>query len=291
MDKHELHVESIRAAYPDLVIRTIEVRDEGQNSDVLIANGELVFRFPRYAHVLERLRAEVAILIGVRPHVTLEVPVPSYLALEGRPLGEAFVGYRRIPGEPLWRETFKAIRDAGTLDRLAAQLGGFLRELHGVPPAAIDGKLTLYDTVEECLDLYTRIREKLYAHMRPDARQAVSEHFETFLGNAGNFGSAPVLRHGDFGTSNILFDRGAQAICGVLDFGSAGLGDPAVDFAGLLSQYGERFVARCGRVYPGAEALMERVRFYQGTFALEEALFGVENDDPEAFRAGMERYT
>jgi aminoglycoside 2''-phosphotransferase len=36
--------------------------------------------------------------------------------------------------------------------------------------------------------------------------------------------------------------------------------------------------------------MLPRIRFYRGIFALEEALFGVENDDPQAFQAGMARY-
>jgi hypothetical protein len=37
----------------------------------------------------------------------------------------------------------------------------------------------------------------------------------------------PVLRHGDFGPSNILFDATTRTISGIVDFGSAALGDPA----------------------------------------------------------------
>jgi aminoglycoside 2''-phosphotransferase len=68
-----------------------------------------------------------------------------------------------------------------------------------------------------------------------------------------------VLKHGDFGTSNILFDRQQRTICGMIDFGSSGLGDPAYDLAGLLSSYGEAFVKRCWRVYPEIESFMDRV--------------------------------
>ena len=68
------------------------------------------------------------------------------------------------------------------------------------------------------------------------------------------------------------------------------MGDPAYDFAGLLSGYGEGFVGYCGDVYPEVEVYMGRIRFYQGTFALLEALFGVENGDQEAFKAGLEKY-
>ena len=73
-------------------------------------------------------------------------------------------------------------------------------------------------------------------------------------------------------------------------FGGAGLSDPAVDCAGLYSTAGEAFLRRCQAAYPEIEAMMERVRFHFGTFALEEALFGIEHDDREAFNAGMENY-
>jgi aminoglycoside 2''-phosphotransferase len=33
-----------------------------------------------------------------------------------------------------------------------------------------------------------------------------------------------------------------------------------------------------------------RIAFYAGTFALQEALFGIEHDDPDAFAAGIARY-
>jgi aminoglycoside 2''-phosphotransferase len=87
-----------------------------------------------------------------------------------------------------------------------------------------------------------------------------------------------------------LFDRQRQAIRGVIDFGGSGLGDPAYDLAGLLSGYGETFIRRCYRAYPEVETFMDRVRFYQGSFALLEALFGAENNDQKAFESGIEQY-
>ena len=68
------------------------------------------------------------------------------------------------------------------------------------------------------------------------------------------------------------------------------MGDPAYDFAGLLSGYGEGFLEYCAEVYPAVKVFMGRIRFYQGTFALLEALFGIENGDEEALKAGLERY-
>ena len=44
----------------------------------------------------------------------------------------------------------------------------------------------------------------------------------------------------------------------------------------------------CHALY--TQGALGRVAFYRGTFALQEALFGVENGDEEAFRAGIAPY-
>ena len=288
MNKQDVLLQSICLAYPDLRIASVEYNGDGQNNDVLVVNDELIFRFPKYAGALTRLEIETAILTGIQGRVSLPVPVPMFVSIEGRAVGQAFMGYHKLAGEPLWRETFRTIDDDKTLERLASQLGRFLKELHSIPAASIGCELPMLDTDDGCADLYARIREKLFPHMRPDAREWTERHFETFLNVKARFD--PVLKHGDFGTSNILFDRRQRMICGVIDFGSSGLGDPAYDLAGLLSCYGEAFVRRCWKAYPEIETFMDRVRFYQGTFALVEALFGIENGDPAAFKSGIETY-
>jgi aminoglycoside 2''-phosphotransferase len=159
-----------------------------------------------------------------------------------------------------------------------------------VPVEELQVELALHDTHEESADIYARIREKLFGFMRRDARAWAAGHFQGFLSDADSFRYQPVLKHSDFGPSNILFDSEMQRVSGVIDFGGAGLGDPAYDFAGLLSGYGEGFVELCTHAYPEVEGFMGRIRFYQGTFALLEALFGIENGDEEALAAGLARY-
>jgi aminoglycoside 2''-phosphotransferase len=291
MKSQEPYLQSIREALPELAITSAEFNAQGQNSDVVVVNGELIFRFPKYPHVLERLKTETAILRGVQRRLPLAVPSPIYSNLEQRAVGQSFVGYRMIRGEPLWRDTFRKLDRQKVVPRLADQIAGFLRALHSVPLDELHVRwLPLHDTYDESADIYTRIQEKLFGYMRPDARAWAAQHFETFLGDSRNFQYEPVLKHGDFGPSNILFDRDKQRIAGVIDFGSSGLGDPAYDFAGLLSGYGEGFLEQCAGAYPAMLGLMGRIRFYRGTFALLEALFGSENGDEEALRAGLEQY-
>jgi aminoglycoside 2''-phosphotransferase len=105
-----------------------------------------------------------------------------------------------------------------------------------------------------------------------------------------NFSYSPTLRHGDFGISSLLFDLGRGELTGVIDFSGAALGNPAVDFAGLLISYGGDFLLRIQRSYPITTEMMARARFYIGTFALEEALFGYENGDGKALATGFEEY-
>jgi len=285
------YVNSIRKAYPELNIFSAELNHQGQNSDVLIVNGEWVFRFPKYDHVLEIFRTEAVILSAIQGYLPLSIPSPSLLQLDGLPLGQAFMGYRLIPGEPLWRDTFNGIADRIVRDRFAEQLSVFLRVLHSFPARErIPTPIPCYDTRAEWLDIYERIQQKLFEYMRPEARVSVKNHFESYLDNLANFDYQPVLKHSDFGTSNILFDPNKSRITGIIDFSNAGMGDPAYDFAGLLSSYGEPFIERCAGYYPGLVSILPRVHFYRGTFALYEALFGIENGDSDALQAGLSTY-
>jgi aminoglycoside 2''-phosphotransferase len=287
----DICLKSFRRTYPYYPIESVELNYQGQNNDVLVVNGALVLRFPRYVQGIEDLKVEMAILRSIRPYVSLEIPDPQFVHLEGQPPGQAFVGYPRIPGAPLWRETMHGINDPAILERLAQQLGQFLKSLHSLPAAqVVPVALPVVDTRAAYNNLYSRIREKLFPSMSPSARQEITAHFEAFLNDPASFTFQPVLKHGDFGPSNILYDAERQAIRGVIDFSGCALGDPAYDFAGLLSGYGEAFVRSCAAGYPEVDDLLPRARFYQGSFSLEEGLFGVENNDPQAFENGMEAY-
>jgi aminoglycoside 2''-phosphotransferase len=289
-DKFTRLTDRIRAVYPRLDIHSAELNESGQNNDILLVNGGMIFRFPRYPAALASMHVEAAVLETIQGRVPLPTPKPIFLSLDGRAGGEAFMGYTRLSGVPLLRDEFAAIKNPAVIERIAHQLAGFLQSLHSTPLDHVRAKLPHHDTRAQCMHIYHRIREKLFSHMRPDARQWAEDHYESFLSESANFDYQPVLKHGDFGTTNILFDQQRQTISGVIDFGSTAVGDPAYDFAGLLSSFGENFLVQCAHTYPELDRSLARVRFYQGTFALLEALFGVEHNDQSAFDAGIENY-
>lgn len=290
MEKIQGYVEQIRKSFPELGIKSAEINQDGQYNDVLVINESLIFRFAKVQDAIRTLRREVTVLGHLQARISLPIPNPAYVNLDSKIIGEVFVGYPMIPGTPLWRKNFQKITRSDVKQRMALQLAAFLRELHQVPIHEISLEFQIEDKPEDWEEMYSQIQEKLFSYMRADARQEVSRHFENFFVHLKRHEFKPKLRHGDFGTGNILFDFESQSISGVIDFGGVGLGDPTADFAGLYISFGEEFYQHGYPVYPEMEPALERVKFFCGTFALQEALFGFDNNDQGAFQAGMRNY-
>ena len=290
MGKIQVYVEKIKAQYPKLEIVTAEINQDGQYNDVLVVNNGLIFRFAKVKDAVETLSREVSVLRYLQNHISLPIPNPQFENFDREVVGGVFMGYRMIPGIPLWRKNFQKITDFDVKKRMAVQLAIFLKELHQVSVNDLPLAFQNADTRAYWAEMYQSIQEKLYPQMRSDARKQISNHFETFLTNSEKYHFEPKLRHGDFGAGNILFDPESQSIAGVIDFGGIGVGDPAGDYAGLYTSFGEEFYRNCYGEYPEMAYALDRVKIYIGTFALQEALFGYENDDPNAYKSGMAEY-
>ncbi|MGG6652107.1 UNVERIFIED_CONTAM: phosphotransferase, partial [Salmonella enterica subsp. enterica serovar Weltevreden] len=61
----------------------------------------------------------------------------------------------------------------------------------------------------------------------------------------------------------------------IIDFGTAGLGDPALDLAVLLGNYGDTLVAEGLPAYPRRAEHLDRARFWVGTLEWQWALAGL----------------
>ncbi|EST12539.1 phosphotransferase family protein [Sporolactobacillus laevolacticus] len=281
------YVNRIQQVYPDLTINKAELNTIGQNNDVLIVNRELVFKFPKYQAGIIDLQKESQLLNQIKGYVSLAVPSPEYESYEVLKPGHVFNGYSLIQGTPLWsKELNKA--DSQSQKMISDQLIQFLIDLHSIPTGELH--LGTQDPYTDMLNLYRKIKEKLYPFMRTEAQSETSRMFDKFLSGGKLSNIKLALIHGDFGSSNILWNSEPKRVTGIIDFGGSGIGDLAYDLAGLLSSFGERFFNQCMSQYPDGEKIVERINFYRGTFALQEALHGLENNDPQAFDNGISRY-
>jgi aminoglycoside 2''-phosphotransferase len=262
MDKLHRYIQAITEAYPDLTIDNARLHNtDGQFNNLLIINEDLIFRFPRYVEGIKTLQNEVRILLQIQGRLPFPVPHPIFTRFDESTPAQNFIGYRMLPGTPLWRETLKQMADA-PIWSLAEQLAHFLIALHSIPVEDLGSGLHIHDRLEEWIDLYEEFRRNLYPLMRPDACDAMSRHFETYLNDASLHTFQPALRHGDFGAGNLLFDPESHTLCGVIDFGFAGIGDPAIDIA-AVSTLEPRLFTHFQKIYPDVVPLLRRAAFIQ----------------------------
>jgi aminoglycoside 2''-phosphotransferase len=288
------HVHRIRECCPDLHIQSVRPVEEGKVNDVLVINEALVFRFPKSDDGVRQLLTELAVLQALRGHVTLPIPDPIYTSAGAPTGGEAFAGYSLIHGEPLRDhvERLKAAEDSRRL-AIAVQLAGFMRELHSVPVAG--SGLPAHDAGrrESLPTFLEQVRQQLFPHVDTNTQRLVLDEFESYLSDEQNFTYQRVLRHGDLGPGNVLLDPQTQAVSGIIDFGSAGLDDPAADlgFVALWGGhlFGPSFVEHLLRRYPvsESEALRRRIRFFRLVIALHVALGGLQNQSREDLEFGL----
>jgi len=236
---------------PDLRISSLRAGDDGLVNDVLIVNEELVFRFARDEAGCRALEREARLLAFVRPRVSL--PVPEIVRQH-----QDCIVYRFIPGVPLDRRRLLAL-DASSRSAVLEQLGRFLHELHGLEP--VTGPMAeSADTRKRYEDLYQSIERELL-----------------------DLSYAPVMIHGDLAPYHLCFDPTNSRLNGVIDFGNAGPGDPALDIGSLILAFGESLLRHVETVYPAISGLLDRARFYGATLELVWALAAVRSRDPAWF--------
>jgi aminoglycoside 2''-phosphotransferase len=269
----------VRAICPDMRIEKAVFNGEGLTNDVLIVNNRLVFRFAKDDYGIRALATETRILDCIRPVVPLPIPEPFYR-------GSDVIAYPLVPGLTLSRERLVVLPESSQR-AIADQLAHFLHALHHVP--LDDSFPTTTAPVHD--EAWVRIRQDVeaavYPLLLPHQGHWAKELFASALEQPSTFQYVPRLIHGDLGCYHILFDHHAQRLSGIIDFGVAGVGDPAMDLACLLQYYGAVFVNRLEARYPELPQYLKRARFYAQALELEWVLAGLKSGEPLGFTAHL----
>jgi aminoglycoside 2''-phosphotransferase len=128
--------------------------------------------------------------------------------------------------------------------------------------------------------MFDSIERELFPFLWAHQKTWVRRLFEPLLRGQIPLQYEPVLIHGDLGVYHILYDPTLQRINGVIDFGTAGLGDAAIDYACIIQALGESFLQRLARFYPLITGALDRAHFRAGALELEWALHGIRSNDP-----------
>ena len=265
---------AIGQRFPELGDAPVRALDHGW-SHWAFAHGDRVFRFPRTAADARLLERELRLLPAIAPALPAPVPVPRW---RGEWRGRPFAGHPRIAGEALRR---RALFGHGG-GALARAIGRFLAALHGFPPERAAEALgePPPERPPDPRDWLEAIRMRVFPRLSATLRVAVDGGFARHA--RARLEAPPCLVHGDLGFVHLLVRDGR--LSGVIDFGDAGLGDPAVDFAGILADGGWRAVDDVARFYdrPLGAGFHERVEFRYWTAPLHDIRYGLET--------GEERY-
>jgi aminoglycoside 2''-phosphotransferase len=278
--------------FPTVLITTLEYLSEGWESVACQVNGHLVFLFPKRDIAEHYLRTEIRLLSELAPHLPLPIPSFDYVAdPPGQHVLFAFAGYELVPGTSSMNWPDEVMQ----ADWWKPPVGAFLTALHSFPvsrarelgvrpinqTAKLTGKAAAPANWHETMsDFYELTRQHAFPLLSGELQRQLARRFERFLAEERHFAFEPVLVHADLWQDHILLNMQEQQVSGIIDFGDAGIGDPAMDvWPSLLPYYS-------GKV---DETFQTRHVFYRQLFPpLNALIFGQIYDDRELVEAGCQ---
>lgn len=296
-----------REAMPGKTVVSVDTITQGWDSLALLVNGRWLLRVARRPEVSATLAREARLLPLIASAIApVRVPQFVFTRFDAEP---AVVGYEAIEGEPLTAAALPAsdspllvgegpgVRSLHPLDAIADQLADFLTALHSIPTErAIATGLpptTAADWHAEYVAFAEWTRTEGGPRLAPDVRDHVLRLWTEYLSAPESGGFQPVLIHRDLGCEHILLAKD-RSLAGVIDWGDATLGDPAIDFAGICGELGEPFTRRLIARWRGPRAagetdasLLARAVFYQRLAPLHAIRFGLLTGADDYVERGM----
>jgi aminoglycoside phosphotransferase (APT) family kinase protein len=225
---------ALRLCRPELAALDIAPMSEGWDFWTFTA-GDYVLRIARSIGswlgdddltAMAKLELHKRLLPELAPTLPAPVPLPEFVCEDG-PAGMPFEGYRKVAGVPVRDLQRPLAPDFG------AALGRFLKALHTFPAerAAALG-VRVFDgsrAREDRSRLYESVIRRVFPLLGCETRGYTEQRFEAYLNDAANFEFEPKLLHHDIDRQNVLVDPETGELAGVIDFGDAVVGNPAID--------------------------------------------------------------
>jgi aminoglycoside 2''-phosphotransferase len=142
------------------------------------------------------------------------------------------------------------------------------------------------------MDFYRWVQTNMFTRVSEPLGKSMCNLWEGFLDTEENFQFKPLLIHGDLGVEHILVDPDLDCLVGVIDWGDARVGDPALDFTGLLVSCGAKFVRQVLESYaaPLDGRFWERMAFYQDVIPFHYMHYGLKISDGRFFAEGLRAF-
>jgi aminoglycoside 2''-phosphotransferase len=255
--------------------------DEGWDFQVFEVDANWLFRFPKREESAARLMKEYRLLSDLKEWVSLPVPDYQYFRESHEGSSWPFAGHIKILGTPA------DVAEAVNWPSVARQLGLFLAELHAYPvdrareagvPEEKDRLMQWRDESLTSLDGVAGL---------PVDRRDLSSYLENDV--PGHFDDSPRLVHNDLWAEHILIDPHTRSASGIIDWGDAAIGDPAVDLAGVYAWHGEQGLRDVLTHYTGTldPDIIGRARYLATCLAIRNLKLGLDLGHAQWVRAGQ----
>lgn len=277
----------IEPQFPELAGAPIEPLGEGWDNAAFVVGQEYVFRFPRRAVAAPLIAREIAILPMLQAQLPRAISAPQLVGMATDWYPWRFAGYRSLRGRPVSATDLTG----PAYERLAVDLGTFLRALHRIDPAPAIGaglpedEIGRLDHTERISKLDGRFAALSAAGLIDDTAPLLD--FLNAIAPQGPRRERLCVVHGDLYAKHVFVDKGG-GVEGVIDWGDVHLGDPAIDvsvsFELLPPQARSAFAQAYGDIDERTRELAQYRAIYHAALV---AYYGYRIGNEETLRAGL----
>jgi aminoglycoside phosphotransferase (APT) family kinase protein len=208
--------------FPELDASSARLLGVGWDNSVWVLEERWAFRFPHREIAIPGVRRELDVLPRLAPLLPVPVPAPAFVGEPSERFPWPFFGAPLLAGE----EAAETEPGDDERERLAAELGSFLRVLHGTDldadlPADPLGRTDMAVRVPRTRDRLEEVEGLGLWTPPPRADVLLAE------ARALPPAEPTALAHGDLHFRHVLVDGGR--LSGVIDWGDMCRADPSID--------------------------------------------------------------
>jgi aminoglycoside 2''-phosphotransferase len=259
-------LKKISEKLPKFEISSVKELGGGWDYRVLLVNGSIAFRFPRKKSYAKSFNAEIRLSKRLRKAGFL---VPDYFLVSRKNGLPEFAAYHFIIGDPASKKILGRLSSRGR-ERVARQLADFLKRLHSFKVGKKSVPQAHFDDQRDLVSLRRRMRKNVYGKISKTKRKELGAEFESLLELQKELAFKPSLCHADLYPHHAIVDVRRERFAGVIDFGDACVGDPAIDFACRRKFPKEFFESVLKRYGNSGEKFLERISLHEGILKLRE---------------------
>jgi len=274
--------------FADLTVESIKVLGSGYDSVAYLVNNEYIFKIKFSANKKKGYEKEKAIYDFLNKNLNTVIRIPN---IEYSHISDelSILGYKQIKGRFLNPELYESLSEEEK-QLLKQDIAGFLRQMHDLDTTEIEDYTI--DNKQNVLEEYQLLRNTIYDSLT-DAEKSYIDSFMNRLLSTNIFNGKKCLCHNDFSCNHLLVDENNR-LCGIIDFGDAGIIDEYCDFIYLLEdseeEIGHEFGEDILRLYGNID--ITKAKEYQDVveeyYPIETIVYGIKNNRQDFIDEGRQ---